>query len=108
MPVTVDSSGTQSATVTTEHSLYSTSSAKILQAVVDLANMVNDDELEIRVKVKAISGGTARLAFYGTYKHDQGDVLAVTPPIASPYYWELTLKQTAGTSRNYDWYVVSV
>lgn len=108
MAFALEASSTQTATVTTEHTLHTNTGAKVLQAVVDLSNMVNDDELEIRVKVKALSGGTARLAFYGTYKHDQGDVLAVTPPIASPFSWELTLKQTAGTSRNYDWYVVGV
>ena len=108
MAVTVENSGTQAASISTEHSLHSDTDAKVFQSIVDLTNMVDDDVVEIRVYVKAASGGTKRLAFFASFKHDQGDAHCVTPPIASPYYYELTLKQTAGTGRNFDWIVLSV
>jgi hypothetical protein len=108
MSVTVEGSGTQTAVVGTEHILLTTAGAKEFQAIVDLANMVNGDALEIRVRTKALSGGGFRVAFYGTYQHDQGDIVAVTPSIASPYGWEVAIKQTAGTGRAFDWNVASV
>lgn len=104
---TNEANGTQAATVTTEHSLHVNTSVKVLQGVVDLANMVADDEVEVTVYLKAKSGGTKGLAFQGSYKHDQGAAMAVTPPVGSAYEWEMTLKQVAGTSRNFDWYVIS-
>jgi hypothetical protein len=103
----VESSGTQTAVVGTEHSLYISTAAKTLTLIVDTNNMLNGDELELRVKAAAISAGTRRLVYLGVYAHVQVEPLKVSVPVPSPYSWEASLKQTAGTARTYDWVVVS-
>lgn len=98
------STGTQAATVTTEHTLKQDSGANSFQAAVDLTNMVNGDITEIRVY--EIINATARQIFNGCYANVQANPLVKTPIFASAGVtngFKLTLKQTAGTSRNYDW-----
>ena len=41
MSVTVEGSGTQTATINTEHTLHTNSGAKVLTLLVDTANMAN-------------------------------------------------------------------
>lgn len=97
---------TQTASIATEHSLYvDTTVRNFIQGGVDLAAMAADDELEIRVYAKFKSGGTKRKVFEASYKHDQGDIGCVTPPMANAFEWEMTLNQKAGTGRDWDWWV---
>lgn len=104
MTVWAASTGTQSATVTTEHTLKQDSGANSFQAAVDLTNMVNGDITEIRVY--EIINATARQIFNGIYANVQANPLVKTPIFASAGVtngFKLTLKQSAGTSRNFDW-----
>ncbi|KKM02265.1 hypothetical protein LCGC14_1786200, partial [marine sediment metagenome] len=72
-------------------------------------NMVAADELELRVDLELRAGGTAKTVFSATYAHDQGNdaVIAMSPPIPKVTNTDLifTLKQAAGTSRNFIWSV---
>lgn len=104
----VEASGTQSATVTTEHTLATITTSRVLILVVDTSNMVNGDSVELRVKRKVLSGGTAALAWFARYKHVQGDPVKISIPIPSPFSCAFTLKQTEGTSRNFAWAVESI
>jgi hypothetical protein len=108
MAVTVEASGTQAATVGTEHSLFIGSTPKTYVGVVDLVNLAAGDEVELRVKLMVLSGGTRRQSEYAVFANAQDDLIVSTPPLASPYEWEITLKQTAGTARSFPWHVVSV
>lgn len=100
--------GSQTAVITTEHTLSTQSSAGVFVLLVDLTNMAGGDVLELRVKAKARSAeASAKVAYFATYANAQGIPIAVSVPIAATYA-VFTLKQTAGTGRAYPWSVVSL
>ena len=105
MAVAVESSGTQAATVGTEHSLAAPTTAKTRQLVVDLNAMVSGDIVELRLKRKTLSAGTERLHRLAVFAHAQTEPIVVSIPLASPHGATFTLKQTAGTARSFPWSV---
>src|SRR4030066_540849 len=107
---TVEASGTQTATISTEHTLATVSTAKTLVLLVDVNAMVNADELELRVKTKMLSGGTTRVAYKASYKHAQpaDDLIKISIPIPRDQEAVFTLKQVAGTGRAFPWKVMSL
>lgn len=108
MAVTVENSGTQTASINTEHSLHTDADAKVFQSFVDLSNMASGDILQVYVYVMPKGSSTRRLAFFAEYYDAPTEKVAVSPPVASAFSYELAIKQTAGTGRNFDWSVVSV
>lgn len=112
MAVTASASGTQTATVTTEHQLADTAAAGVYTFHVDTNAMVAGDVLELRVYQMELTGGTSRVLFFHAYYGAQptDDVMKVSLPIGN----ELTdatslrfsLKQTFGTGRAYPWKVL--
>lgn len=108
MTIAVESSGTQSATVGTEHTLATPTTAKTRVLTVDLSNLVAGDQVELRVKKKVLTGGSAVLAAYAAFAGPVNTVVADSVPVICPYGATLTLKQTAGTSRNFDWTVTTL
>lgn len=111
MAISEHVSGTQAATVNTEHTLNTTTPETtdgVFQVVVDLAAMVNGDTVELRIKEKALAAGTQRLAWYATYSHAQAAPLAVSPSLILLHGWDITLKQTAGTGRSFPWSIRKV
>ncbi len=100
----VDSSGTQSATVTTEHSLATPTTVATYVLSVDTVNMVNGDLLELRC-YDMVDGSNYRQMWKGTYQHVQINNAKASPPIAVTTQAKFTLKQAAGTSRNFPWSV---
>ncbi len=106
---TQEQQNTQTAVIGTEHTLGSAiTTAKTLILVVDTVNMVNGDILELRVKTKTLTGSTVRQAYKATYRDVQIDKNKYSIPIPSMHSWEASLKQTAGTGRNFDWAYVSL
>lgn len=103
-----ESSGTQSATVTTEHTLHTTTNAGSYVLMVNLTNMVAADELELTLKAKVLTGGSEVVAYRATYAHAQAHPLSVSVPLPSLFSLSATLKQTAGTSRDFEWQLVSL
>lgn len=108
MAVTVESSGTQSATVGTEHTLATLTTPKSFMLVVDLGNMVASDEVELRAKRKVLTGSSVKQLDYAVFQNAQADPIAILGPYPSAFSIEFSLKQTAGTSRNFEWSVESV
>lgn len=107
MALTETQNGTQTASISTEHSLGSEETADAYyQLLVDLSNMVNGDVLELRAKVKVKTGGTARLVARATYRDAQEEDGCFSVPVPNIYGVVFTLKQTAGTGRNYDWSIL--
>lgn len=112
MAVTAHASGTQSATVGTEHFLTSPNVAGTFTLHVDKVNMVAGDILELRVYQMILTGGTQRVAYVQRYEGAQptDDLIAISVPISN----ELTdtnslrfsLTQVKGTSRNFPWKVL--
>lgn len=102
----VASSGTQSASINTKHSLYATTTAGTYSLLVDTNNMVLGDTLELYIDVAFASGGTRRQTYNIPYSHAQGDPGKISVPVIAPYGAEFHLKQTAGTGRSFPWCVV--
>lgn len=108
MAVTQTNSGTQSATISTEHTLATITTAGVYVLRVDLNNLANGDRVVLRAKVKALSGGTTRQLFVGVYEHAQADKIADSIPVPIAHEVVFTLQQTAGTGRSFDWSVLSL
>jgi hypothetical protein len=112
MAVTSAGTGTQSATVTTEHTLLDIAAAGTYTLHVDLVNMADGDTLELRIYQMILTGGTRRVAYFDSW-HDAQPVdgrIAVSVPISNDLTdsgaLRFTLKQTVGTSRNFPWKVL--
>lgn len=107
MAATQESSGTQTATVTTEHTLATITTAKPFQLIVDINALAAGEYVEIKVKRKALSGGTTRIAFCGIFSWLDALVApeVVTQPILSTQEYVATLKQLNGTGRAFPWAV---
>lgn len=103
MALTSAASGTQTATLDTEHTLTTKTDAGVYVLVVDTANLANDETLELKLKTKVKSGGTSRLAYSAIYKHIQGDPNKYSIPVPVDTEIIATLKQTGGTGRDFDW-----
>jgi hypothetical protein len=100
--------GSQTAVINTEHTLTTLTTSKTYVLEVNLTNMVNGDQLELRIKKKVRSGGTSALAWENYYANLQSAKIVVSIPVASPHEYIATLKQTAGTGRVFEWCVLSI
>lgn len=103
MSVTSVGSGTQTATIDTEHTLDTETVAGVYVLVVDASNMVNGDVVTFRLKTKYATGGTSRLAFEATYAHAQAMPNIYSPPVPVDTEIIATLEQTDGTGRDFYW-----
>lgn len=108
MALTVINSGTQSATLDTEHVLDNDTTGKTYVLVVDTGAMVSGDITILRIKTKVLSGGTLRLAYIATYAHAQGDPIKYSIPVPANIEIEVTLEQTDGTGRSYPWSLLAL
>jgi hypothetical protein len=114
MAVTAFASGTQTATIGTEHTLASVNAAGVYRLRVDTVNMTITDALELRVKSKALTAGTLRgedvVLYTGVQPTDQLVKRSETyeTDLAETDGLTFTLKQTAGTGRAFPWCVTRV
>ena len=111
MAITTHASGSQTAVISTEHSLTTAAVVGTFILYVDKTNMAAGDSVEIRCKVKVIAGG-AQVVLY-TWRFDDAqsadDDAAVSIPISNSLTdassVEFTLKQVDGTGRVFPWRV---
>lgn len=95
-------SGTQTATIGTEHSLSTQTTADVFVLTVNVTNMTATDTTELRAKTKVLTGGAAVEAVLFTLVGVQTEKV-VWIEVPSEWSCEFTLKQTAGTGRSYEW-----
>ncbi|MDH5452679.1 MAG: hypothetical protein OEX14_04925, partial [Paracoccaceae bacterium] len=69
MAASVNTSGSQTATLTTEHTLATVSTAGTFQLAVDAANLVNGETVTLRIYGKARSTDTERLMWEASFSH---------------------------------------
>lgn len=106
--VTLSSSGTQTAVIGTEHVLYNPTTFKYFTGYVDLTNLTANDIVEIRVYLIVKTAGSYIQYFVGTYTGVQTNPLLYLPTLPSDIGWKLTLKQTVGTGRTFDYKVFEI
>lgn len=115
MAVTAFTSGTKTAEIGTEHPLPATpfvNEAGTYVFQVDTNKMEAGDVLELRAYARILSGGTTRVAYIETYYGAQvaDDKIKISVPISTELAVtegiKFTLKQTAGTGREYPYKVL--
>ncbi len=113
MAVTAQGSGTQTATITTEHTLLDVAVAGTFTFHVDQVNMAAGDIVEFRIYQNVLTGGTRRVAYFQSYFDAQpaDDLIKISVPISNELTdagaLRFTLKQTAGTGRAFPWKVLA-
>lgn len=100
--------GTQLAVIGTEHTLTTLTTGKTFTLVVDCLNLANGDELELRMKTKVRTGNGSQVAYFASYAHAQTELNKYSIPVPANIELVATLKQTAGTGRNFIWAVLSL
>ena len=112
MTQTTYASGTQTATIGTEHFLSSPNAAGNYALCLNLANMANGDILEVRAYKVAASGDSVQpLWFYGFYDAQPSINTVVLSDIVPNSLTDtnavrFSIKQTHGTGRAYVWSVM--
>lgn len=99
--------GTQTAVINTEHTLNAAiTDPGVVQLNLDVSNMAGGgtpDILEIRVYGKTLAGDTKSLLDIWTLVGVQTQNIFYSPIYAFVNYLEFTVKQVAGTGRDYKW-----
>jgi hypothetical protein len=111
MAISEHATGSQACTVGTEHTLNSTTPETtdgIYQLYLDVSALVAADVLEIRIKEKCRTGDTIRQLLLSTLAGAQSDPLWCSPSLILLNGWDMTIKQTAGTSRTILWSIRKV
>lgn len=103
MSVTSVGSGTQTATLDTEHTLDTETGAGVYVLVVNTYNLANGDIVTLRIKTKTKSGSTSRLAYTASYAHAQAEYVKYSIPVPVDQEIVCTLEQTDGTGRDFEW-----
>lgn len=99
----VHTAGSQTAVLTTEHTLATITTAGRFVFVVDTSNLAAGENVELRVKGKAQSGDTERdIESYG-FEHVQAKPLKETAEFLNAHHLVLTLEQNGGTGRVFSW-----
>lgn len=105
---TSKANGSQSATISTEHTLQTIADAGSYVLQVDCNAMALGDKLTLRAKLKVRPTGVTRLAYEAHYAHVQGEPVKISVPVASINELVFTLEQTAGTGRAFPWEIVQL
>jgi len=112
MAVTAQGTGTQTATIGTEHTLLDVAVAGTFTLHVDKNAMADLDVLELRIYQIVLTGGTRRVIYKTSFVDAQStdDLIAVSVPVSNELTdagsLRFTLKQTAGTGRSFPWKVL--
>lgn len=99
-------SGTQTCTISTDHTLNTETTFGIYQGYVNLTNLAKGDVIRVFVTDKVLTGDTEEILFEGIYSNDLGSSCIIcTPPWVSEFSSSLHIQQTAGTGRSVPWAV---
>jgi hypothetical protein len=103
----IESSGTQSATLTTEHTLgTSPTTGKTRVLLVDANALAAGETLTLRIKGKVLTGGTQRLIREAVFTGPLTEPHIQSMPVIQPFGGDFTLTQAGGTGRSFDWSIV--
>lgn len=108
MPCSTAASGSQTATLATDHTLTTTTSptgGAVYLLRVDVRNLANGERLTLSITTKARSGDTAGLLYSMTIAHAQSELLKDSPAIPVPAGVDIVavLRQENGTGRAFPW-----
>lgn len=104
-------SGSTTPVVGTETTLASSTSLSqggSFEAQIDLSNMADGDVLEVRYYNQANSSSSLVQQAYMAFANAQADALPPLPAVPAVNAWKVTINQTAGTARAYQWAVYNL
>jgi hypothetical protein len=112
--VTAFATGTQTAVVGTEHFVSSPNAAGVYVFQVSKRNMQAGDAVEVRIYAKLLSADTEEEVYFG--RADGAIIAGDSWIIGGPIPTELavssavrcSIKQTAGSARNFPWKVLAL
>jgi hypothetical protein len=104
----VESSGTQTAVISTEHTLASPATAKTRVLLVDVSALIATEVLELRFKGPVLSAGSTQLIKLQTYTGVVAEPFTQSMPFLMPQGGSVTLKQTSGTGRAFPWAICTL
>lgn len=110
MPVSVATSGTQTATLATDHTVVTQTApagGAVYQLRARLHNLANGERVTLRVMVDGATGGVLDTLFDVTFSNAQGDPYKDSPAVAVPAGAQLRviLRQEGGTGRAFPWWL---
>lgn len=108
MATSQHSAGSQTAVISTEHTLATITSAGVYQLLVDCNNLALGDEVKLRIYIKVRSGDGSLLLYETTVEDLPVNLISVSPPVAAVHEFKATLLQQAGTGRAFDWSILSL
>jgi len=103
--VTSVAGATQTSVINTEHTLVNESTDGFYFGEISLKNMASGDTVEIRKKVKIVSGGTEDI-FLQTFVDAQTEATSTYIYFAPEYtveQFKVTLKHTVGVTKDFDY-----
>lgn len=103
MAVTEKAGGTQTATLTTEHTLATVTDAGVYQLVVDVSALALSEILTLTLKTKVRTGATSREAWRTIIQHVQAVPNVYSIPVAVTTEIVAILRQDNGTGRAFPW-----
>ena len=104
MTWTIDTSGSQTAVVGTEHILSTPTTSATYVFSADLVNLVIGDMVELRCYDK-VDGTNYSQMWKAAFQNPQINNAKASPPMAVTTQAKFTLKQVAGTGRVFPWSV---
>ena len=103
MAVQSQDNGNANVTLDSESTLATETTPGVYVLVVDMNEMVNGDVTIVRIYTKDKTSGTSRIAYTATYAHIQAEPHKYSVPVPVDTEIKVTLEQTDGTARDYDW-----
>jgi len=108
MPCSINTSGSQTATLSTIHTLCTVSGPTgggAFQLKVDAANLVNGERLTLVMQTRVRTSDTTRTEYASAWENVQDDPIKGSPVVFVPYGCEVicTLLQEGGTGRAFPW-----
>lgn len=107
----VNTSGSQTCVISTEHTLATITTAGTYQLALDLANLADGstpDVLTVKLYTKCRSTDSERLSESWEFIGAQGKPNWRSNPELSPHHIKVTITQTQGTGRAIPWAVYEV
>ena len=110
MALSSKANGSQTATLTTEHTLATVTDAGVYVLHVDIANLTGAEIVTLRLKTRARTSDTTRIAYEVDLDASAaaGEPIAISPPIASLHELIVTLEQNGGTGRAFPWNLIQL
>lgn len=98
-----EQSGTLTADGTEQNLVTGQTTDAVLQIIIDVSLMDSGDVTVIRLYDEVISTGAPLLVEAWELANAQANVFTAPLPFIAMHNWAVTLEQSAGTNRDYDW-----